>query len=98
MATSPWQHRHAGPFAGRTLLFVHGTFSNASNMLDEFMATPAGQRFIEDAMSGAKKYDRIVFFEHATLSVSPIVNALELGRAFAARPAPSMSSPTAGMA
>ena len=34
-------------------------------------------------LSAAKKYDRLVFFEHATLSVSPVINALELGRAFA---------------
>ena len=70
----------AGPFAGRTLLFVHGTFSNAANMLAEFKSTPFGQRFLDSAM---KKYDRVVFFEHATLSVSPVINALELGRAFA---------------
>ena len=34
-------------------------------------------------MSGARKYDRVVFFEHATLSVSPVINALELGRSLA---------------
>ena len=45
----------SGPFAGRTLLLVHGTFSNAGNMLDEFTATPAGQKFIENAMSGPKE-------------------------------------------
>jgi hypothetical protein len=72
-----------GPFTGRTLLFVHGTFSNASNMLDEFKATSDGLGFLNGAMSGGKKYDRVVFFEHATLAVSPVLNALELGRAFA---------------
>jgi pimeloyl-ACP methyl ester carboxylesterase len=72
-----------GPFTGRTLLFVHGTFSNAGNMLGEFEATQPGQRFLNDAMSGAKKYDNVVFLEHATLAVSPVINALELGRAFA---------------
>ena len=46
MVTSPSAtSRYAGPFAGRTLLFVHGTFSNASNMLDEFMATPPASDF-----------------------------------------------------
>ena len=70
----------AGPFAGRTLLFVHGTFSNAANMLAEFKSTSFGRGFLDSAM---KKYDRLVFFEHATLSVSPVINALELGRAFA---------------
>lgn len=74
----------AGPFAGRTLLFVHGTFSNARNMLEEFTTHSArGLRFMNRAMQGADRYDRILFFEHPTLSVSPIINALELGRALA---------------
>jgi pimeloyl-ACP methyl ester carboxylesterase len=72
-----------GPFSGRTLVFVHGTFSNADNMLGEFAATEPGRQFLNKAMSGATKYDNIVFFEHATLAVSPVINALELGRCFA---------------
>lgn len=74
----------AGPFSGRTLLFVHGTFSNADHMLAE-LAVPGGRglRFLNRATQGAKKYDRVLFFEHPTLSVSPVINALELGRAFA---------------
>jgi hypothetical protein len=73
----------AGPFGGRTLLFVHGTFSNAGNMLEEFKATEGGRSFLNAAMSGAKPYKNVVFFEHATLAVSPMINALELGRFFA---------------
>jgi hypothetical protein len=73
-----------GTLAGRTLLFVHGTFSNSKNMLGEFEATERGRRFLDKAISGAKKYDNVVFFEHATLAVSPLINALELGRFFAA--------------
>jgi pimeloyl-ACP methyl ester carboxylesterase len=73
-----------GPFSGRTLLFVHGTFSNAANMLGEF-TVPGGRglRFLNRATQGAKKYDRVLFFDHPTLSVSPVINALELGRAMA---------------
>ncbi|MGH9200874.1 MAG: esterase/lipase family protein [Vicinamibacterales bacterium] len=73
-----------GPFSGRTLLFVHGTFSNATNMLKEF--TIPGRRglpFLNRATQGSKKYDRVLFFDHPTLSVSPVINALELGRALA---------------
>ncbi len=71
----------SGPFKGRTLLFVHGTFSNAANMLSEFMTTDGrGLRFLNRAV---KKYDRLLFFDHPTLSVSPVINALELGRAMA---------------
>jgi hypothetical protein len=72
-----------GPFEGRTLLFVHGTFSNAPHMLDEVTFTNEGKTFLNDAMTGPEKYDRILFFDHATLAVSPVMNALELGRAFA---------------
>jgi pimeloyl-ACP methyl ester carboxylesterase len=73
----------SGPFIGRTLVFVHGTFSNADNMLGEFAATERGQLFLNAAMGGERKYDNVVFFEHATLAVSPVINALELGRCFA---------------
>ncbi len=74
----------SAPFSGRTLLFVHGTFSNAGNMLGEFtVAGGPGERFLSRAMTGAGKYDRVLFFDHATLSVSPVINALELGRALA---------------
>ena len=69
----------AGPFTGRTLLFVHGTFSNAANMLAEF-SDGRGLRFLNKAV---KRYERVLCFEHPTLSVSPVINALELGRAMA---------------
>ena len=70
----------AHPFSGRTLVFVHGTFSNADNMLGEFAATGPGRQFLNAAMNGAKKYDNVVFFEHPTLAVSPVINALEIRR------------------
>lgn len=74
----------SGPFSGRTLLFVHGTFSNADNMLGEFTVPGGpGLRFLDRATHGAKKYDNVVFFDHPTLSVSPVINALELGRVMA---------------
>jgi hypothetical protein len=73
----------AGKLDGRILLFVHGTFSNATSMLGEFIATPEGNAFLNAATNGASRYKNVLFFEHATLAVSPIVNALELGRMFA---------------
>jgi pimeloyl-ACP methyl ester carboxylesterase len=72
-----------GPFAGRTLLFVHGTFSSATNMLGEFKLPGPTREFLGRALQGDAKYDRILFFDHPTLAVSPIINALELGRALA---------------
>jgi len=72
-----------GPFSGRTLLFVHGTFSSAANMLGEFTAAgQPGLAFLHRAVQGSRKYDRVLFFEQPTLSVSPVINALELARAF----------------
>jgi len=44
----------AGTFDDRTLLFVHGTFSNGKSMLEEFKATKAGLSFLKAAMGGAK--------------------------------------------
>ena len=35
-------------------MFVHGTFSNADNMLGEFAATQPGQRFL-NAAHGQRK-------------------------------------------
>ena len=40
-------------------------------------------RFLNRATRGSTKYDRVLFFDHPTLSVSPVMNALELGRAMA---------------
>jgi hypothetical protein len=78
------EKNESGPYNGRTLLFVHGTFSNAGNMLAEFTTQgERGTRLLTRAMTGARKYDRVLFFEHPTLSVSPVINALELGRVMA---------------
>ena len=53
-------------------------------MLREFTSdSERGLRFLNRAVRGGKKYDRVLFFEHPTLSVSPVINALELGRALA---------------
>jgi hypothetical protein len=71
-----------GPFSGRTLVFVHGTFVSASHLLSD-LAAPGGRglRLLDRATHGDGKYDRVLFFDHPTLSVSPVINALELGRA-----------------
>jgi len=70
----------AGPFSGRTLLLVHGTFSNSDNMIAEFHATPEGKNFLTRA-SGL--YDQILTFDHPTLAVGPLMNAIDLSRLLA---------------
>ena len=63
------------PGKGRVLLFVHGTFSETSAILDQLQATDDGRRFLSDA---ASKYDALLAFDHPTISVSPMLNAFDL--------------------
>jgi hypothetical protein len=65
---------------GRVLLLVHGTFSSASSTLAAWNATEEGRRVLARA---ERDHTQVLAYEHATLSVSPILNALELKRAFA---------------
>ncbi|MCA9177339.1 MAG: hypothetical protein KDB14_22775 [Planctomycetales bacterium] len=70
----------AEPIAsGRVLLLVHGTFSNSENVVEDLKSTAVGRSFLEWADAN---YDQLVAFGHPTLSVSPILNALVLARAF----------------
>lgn len=64
------------PDTGRALVLVHGTFSEGDMYLRELTATAEGERFLEDAW---REYDQEIYaFDHATLSVSPILNAFDL--------------------
>ena len=70
----------AGPFAGRTLLLVHGTFSNNDHFLAEFEATPHGRQFLARAQ---QHYAQVLAFDHPTLAIGPLFNAIELARLLA---------------
>jgi pimeloyl-ACP methyl ester carboxylesterase len=75
-----WSPKPAKPLAnGRILIFIHGTFSNIGNFLPELNANPNGAEFQRRIQSA---YQQILGFDHATLSVSPMLNALDLGRLF----------------
>lgn len=65
---------------GRILLIVHGTFSHGEAIADGLSASAEGKKFLERAFDS---YDQVLSFEHPTLSVSPIINAVLLARAFA---------------
>lgn len=65
----------------RALLLIHGTFSKSDVFFDELQATPAGKAFLAAAEA---RYKQILAFEHPTLSVSPVLNALDLERALGA--------------
>jgi hypothetical protein len=66
---------------GSLLLLVHGTFSNSKHILEEVLATNAGRSFLDKA--AAKYGGGILVFDHPTLSVSPLLNALDLARLLA---------------
>lgn len=65
------------PTSGKFLLIIHGTFSNGENFLRSLGETDFGADFLRDA---SRNYKGIYLFNHPTISVSPIVNAIDLRR------------------
>lgn len=60
---------------GKTLLLIHGTFSNCSMFTEHWASTQAGQ----DLWKGLQaRYPNILAFNHPTLSVGAWLNALDL--------------------
>jgi hypothetical protein len=66
------------PDQGRFLLLIHGTFSKSEHLLDDLQSTATGREFLARA---ARHYDRVLTFDHPTLSVSPMINAIDLVKA-----------------
>lgn len=69
-----------GRFAGKTLLVVHGTFSNSDNVL-------AGmERGDPDFLRWARQhYDQVLTFDYASLSTRTVANAMALRRVITAQ-------------
>lgn len=67
---------------GRILLFVHGTFSKSEALFDQLNDPnfPAGRDFLGRAL---QHYAQVLAFNHPTISVSPLLNALDLARLLA---------------
>jgi hypothetical protein len=63
--------------AASRLLFVHGTFSKTDSFLDGIQQSPGGAAFLKSVFD---RYDEVLAFDHATLSVGPILNAFDLAR------------------
>jgi hypothetical protein len=63
--------------AKRRLLLVHGTFSKTDSFIDGISAAPTGAAFLKRIFG---HYDEVLAFDHATLSVGPILNAFDLAR------------------
>lgn len=66
------------------LLFVHGTFSRNEAIFEQLGRTSYGQAFLRKMQ---EKYE-ILAFDHPTLSVSPMINALDLARVLGNHPQP----------
>lgn len=64
----------------RRLLLVHGTFSQSQAFLDGIAQAGQGSAFLAKVFAS---YDEVLAFEHPTLSVSPVLNALDLRDALA---------------
>ncbi|MCL4812515.1 MAG: hypothetical protein KJ061_08525 [Vicinamibacteraceae bacterium] len=62
----------------RALLVIHGTFCGSDAVLDEMQSTPEGRAFLAAAEA---RYGQVLAFDHPTLSVSPVMNALDLEQA-----------------
>jgi hypothetical protein len=69
------------PAEGRVLLFVHGTFSKCQHLLTELASTSAGLELLQAAVRG-NRYTQVLAYNHPTLSLSPILNAVALARRF----------------
>jgi hypothetical protein len=65
---------------GKILLFIHGTFSNSQHLFDEIRKAPGGSELLARATARGA-YDQILAFDHPTLSVSPMLNAVDLREA-----------------
>lgn len=72
---------------GRVLLIVHGTFSNCTAILDQFLRHDAklGRSPGSYLSALGQGYEQVLLFEHPTLQVAPWINALDLSRAFAGK-------------
>lgn len=79
-ALQPVPDSEAPDPAAPALLFIHGTFSKSDMYFDELGATTPGQDFLKRAKAKYKK--NIYAFDHPTMSVSPVLNAVDLARRF----------------
>ncbi len=78
-AVPPRGDRPEGP-STRDLLVIHGTFSNSESLFDQLAGVERDAGFLSWA---AARYRNVLTFDHPTLSVSPVLNAMDLARTFA---------------
>jgi hypothetical protein len=82
LVDSKWVNAGIKPIpSGRILIFIHGTFSKNEMFLDELQQTDEGQSLLKKIQNKAN-YDQVLGFDHATLALSPILNAMDLASLF----------------
>ena len=59
----------------KVLMFIHGTFSHCDSVMSGIGTAPNGPAMISAAFGA---YDRVLFFDHPTLGMSPMLNAFDL--------------------
>jgi hypothetical protein len=83
LVNGEWQNPGVRPIEkGRILLFVHGTFSKSKMYTDELGSFDEGKKFLARIQNG-QNYDQVLAFDHSTLALSPILNAMDLAKMFA---------------
>jgi pimeloyl-ACP methyl ester carboxylesterase len=82
MVASKWVNPGVKPVStGRILIFIHGTFSKNEMFLDELQQTDEGRSLLKKVQNRAN-YDQVLGFDHATLALSPVLNAMDLAGMF----------------
>jgi pimeloyl-ACP methyl ester carboxylesterase len=77
-----WQNPGTKPVkTGHVLLFIHGTFSKNEMYLEELAQTREGKDLL-DKIQRKTNYDQVLAFDHATMALSPVLNAMDLARIF----------------
>jgi hypothetical protein len=66
---------------GHILLFIHGTFSKNEMYLQELQTTREGKELL-NKIQNKKNYSQVLAFDHPTLALSPVLNAMDLARIF----------------
>jgi pimeloyl-ACP methyl ester carboxylesterase len=82
LLSGKWQNPGVKPVKdGHILLFIHGTFSKNEMYLEELAKTREGKELLNKIQS-KKNYRQVLAFDHATLALSPVLNAMDLARIF----------------
>jgi len=61
----------------KLFVLIHGTASHCAKLIEDVKSTTPGKEFLT-ALAKSRRYDAVLTFDHPTLSVSPMINAVDL--------------------